>query len=66
MSPQLASNAASPLNSLLAIQRGEGRQLGLLMLYAAAFSGGITTIGFDGVGGALFLSRLPGQRPPTC
>lgn len=52
------------LHTILRTQPGEGQRLGLLLLYSAAFSGGVVTVGYRGVASALFISRLPADAIP--
>src|SRR5947209_3408243 len=53
-----------PVRSLFQVQTGEAGLVGLMVLYSAAAAGGVWTIGFNGVGEALFLSRLPASAVP--
>lgn len=46
------------------VQPGEGVYVALMILYSAAAVGGILTVGYNGVGEALFLSRLPASDVP--
>src|SRR3954452_15125457 len=64
MSGLLHDRRAPLLARLVPFQPGEGQRLALLVIYAAAFNGGVATIGYEGVGTALFLSRLPPTATP--
>ncbi len=55
---------ARPARSLFQVQTGEAGLVALMILYSAAAAGGVWTIGFNGVGQALFLSRLPASDVP--
>lgn len=54
----------SILRALFRVQPGEGWRIGLLLLYSAAFGGGVISIGYRGVASALFISRLPADAIP--
>lgn len=52
------------LQSAFNMQPGEGRRVGLLLIFNAATLVGVTTIGYSGAASTLFLSQLPASATP--